>query len=171
VSGSPDAVAPALRNAIHAVDPNLPLRDAVAINTLHERGLSRERMVARIAGALGLLALLLVGVGLYGVIAYSVSRRTNEMGVRLALGASARTVSWLVLRDSLMVIGMGLALGAALALPALKLTRRLVFGIEPHDPQTLGAAVVVLLAVGVLAAIIPAWRASRIDPIEAIRAE
>jgi predicted permease len=171
VSGSPDAVAPALRSAIHTVDPNLPFRDAVAISTLHERGLSRERMVARIAGALGLVALLLVGVGLYGVIAYSVSRRTNEMGVRLALGASARTVSWLVLRDSLIIIGMGLALGAALALPALKLTRRLVFGIEPHDPTTLGAAVAVLLAVGVLAALIPAWRASRIDPIEAIRAE
>jgi predicted permease len=170
-SGSTDAVVPGLRNAIHSVDPNLPLRDAVAIRTLHERGLNRERMVARIAGALGLLALLLVGVGLYGVIAYSVSRRTNEMGVRLALGASARTVSWLVLRDSLTVIGMGIALGAVLAQPALKLTRRLVFGIEPHDPQTLGAAITLLLAVGVLAAIIPAWRAARIDPIEAIRAE
>jgi predicted permease len=170
-SGNTDGVAAALRNAIRAVDPKIPLRDAVAIRTLHERNLSRERMVARIAGALGLLALLLVGVGLYGVVAYSVSRRTNEMGVRLALGASSRTVSWLVLRDSLATIVAGLALGAALAFPALKLTQRLVFGIAPHDPQTLGIAAALLLAVGIAAALIPALRASRIDPIEAIRAE
>ena len=169
--GATDAVASALRGAIHGVDPMLPLRDVVAVRTLHERGLSRERMVARIAGALGLLALLLVAVGLYGVVAYSVSRRTNEMGVRLALGASARHVSWIVLRDSLTTILVGLALGAALSFPALKLTQRLVFGIDPHDPATLGVAAGALLAVGVLAALAPALRAARIDPIEAIRAE
>lgn len=170
-SGPTDAVAAGLRNAIRTVDPKLPLRDAVAINTLHQRNLSRERMVSRIAGALGVLALLLVGVGLYGVVAYSVSRRTNEMGVRLALGASGRDVSWIVLRDSLTTIVAGLVLGAVLAFPALRLTQRLVFGVDPHDPQTLGVAAALLLAVGVLAAVIPALRASRIDPIEAIRAE
>jgi predicted permease len=169
--GSTDGVATALRNAIQRVDPTLPVRDAIAISTLHERGLSRERLVARIAGALGIVALLLVGVGLYGVVAYSVSRRTNEMGVRLALGATGRAVSWIVLHDSLVTIVFGLALGGALALPALRLTRRLVFGIEPHDPLTLAAAAALLLAVGVLATLVPAWRASRIDPIEAIRAE
>ena len=171
VSASTDAVVPALRGAIHRVDPNLPLRDAVAISALHERGLSRERMVARIAAALGAVALLLVGVGLYGVVAYSVSRRTNEMGVRLALGANAHAVSWLVLRDSLATIGTGLALGSVLAFPALRLTRSLVFGVEPHDPRTLATAAMLLLAVGILATLVPAWRASRIDPIEAIRAE
>ena len=170
-SGSTEAVASALRSAIHGIDPMLPLRDAVAISTLHERGLSRERMVARIGGALGFLALLLVGVGLYGVIAYSVSRRTNEMGVRLALGASGRAVSWLVLRESLTTIVAGLALGLALSFPALNLTRRLVFGVGPHDPGTLAGAATLLLAVGVFAALLPALRASRIDPIEAIRAE
>jgi hypothetical protein len=170
-SGSTEAIAPALRNAIHGVDPNLPLRDAVAVSALHERGLSRERLVTRIASALGLLALLLVGVGLYGVIAYSVSRRTNEMGVRLALGASGRDVSWLVMRDSLATIVAGLALGGALSAPALKLTQRLVFGVDPHDPRTLAGSAGVLLVVGVVAALLPALRASRIDPIEAIRAE
>ena len=169
--GATDGVATALRNAIQSVDPAIPVRDAIAIRTLHERGLSRERLVARIAGALGIVALLLVGVGLYGVVAYSVSRRTNEMGVRLALGATGWTVSWIVLRDSLVTILSGLALGATLALPALRLTRRLVFGIEPHDPQTLAAAAVLLLAVGVLATLLPALRASRIDPIEAIRSD
>jgi predicted permease len=171
VSGSADGVAVALRNAIQRVDPTLPVRDAIAIRTLHERGLSRERMVARIAGALGIVALLLVGVGLYGVVAYSVSRRTNEMGVRLALGATGQAVSWIVLRDSLATIISGLALGGALAMPALRLTRRLVFGIEPHDPWMLAASAALLLAVGILAALVPALRASRINPIEAIRAE
>jgi len=170
-SGSPDAVAAALRDAIHGVDPRLPLRDAVTVSTLHARGLNRERMVARIAGTLGVVALLLVGVGLYGVMAYSVSRRTNEMGLRLALGATAGTVSWIVLRDSLATLVAGLALGAVLAFPALRLTRRLVFGIEPHDPRTLAAAAALLLAVGVLATLVPVWRASRINPLEAIRAE
>jgi predicted permease len=171
VQSSTEGVATALRNAIQRMDPTLPVRDVIALNTLHERGLSRERMVARIAGALGIVALLLVGVGLYGVVAYSVSRRTNEIGVRLALGATGRSVSWIVLRDSLATILFGLALGGALAFPALRLTRRLVFGIEPHDPQTLAVAAGLLLAVGVLATLVPALRASRIDPIEAIRAE
>lgn len=167
----PDVVAPALRNAIRDVDPQMPLRDAVAVSTLHERGLSRERMVARIVGALGILALLLVGIGLYGVVAYSVSRRTNEMGVRFALGASPKTVSWIVLADSLRTIITGLALGALLAVPALRLTQRLVFGIDPHDPRTFSVSASLLLAVGVLAALVPALRASRIDPVEAIRAD
>ena len=170
-SASPNVVAPALRNAIRGVDPQLPLRDAVAVSALHERGLNRERMVARIVGALGILALLLVGIGLYGVVAYSVSRRTNEMGVRLALGASPKHVSRIVLTDALGTIVAGLVLGAILALPVLRLTQRLVFGVSPHDPRTLATAAVVLLAVGVAAALVPAWRASRIDPIEAIRAE
>jgi predicted permease len=168
---SPDAVAPALRNAIHRVDPQLPLADVVAVSALHERGLSRERMVARIVGTLGALALLLVGVGLYGVVAYSVSRRTNEMGIRLALGASPRDVSWIVVADSLRTIVSGLIVGALLAIPALTLTQRLVYGVDPHDPRMLGVSVALLLAVGIIAAVVPALRASRIDPIEAMRAE
>jgi ABC-type antimicrobial peptide transport system permease subunit len=93
------------------------------------------------------------------------------MGVRLALGATARAVSWIVLRDSLATILSGLALGVVLAFPALRLTRRLVFGIEPHDPQTLVVSAILLVVVGVLATLVPALRASRTDPIAAIRAE
>jgi len=171
VNGATEGVAAALRGAIREIDPALPVRDVATVSTLHERALTRERMLARIAGALAVLALLLVGIGLYGVIAYSVSRRTNEMGVRLALGATSRELSWLVLRDTLATVGMGVALGALLSLPALRITRQLVFGVEPHDPRTLGAAVALVIAVGVTAGLIPAWRASRTNPIEAIRAD
>lgn len=170
-SGRPQAVIAGLRGAIHGVDPQLPIRDVVAVSTLHERGLSRERMVARIVGVFGALALVLVGLGLYGVVAYSVSRRTNEMGVRLALGASPSAVSRIVIVDSLATVAAGLAVGVVLALPALKLTQRFVFGVHPCDPGTLAASAALVLAVGMVAALVPAWRASRIDPIEAIRSE
>jgi ABC-type antimicrobial peptide transport system permease subunit len=105
------------------------------------------------------------------VISYSVARRTNEMGVRLALGATRGDVSWLVLRDSLVLVVIGLVAGVALWFPVLGLTRTMVVGISPHDPQLLAASVGVLMLVGIMAGLIPALRASRIDPIEAIRAE
>ncbi len=170
-SGSTGAVVSGLREALRGVDPMLPIRDVVAVNVLHARGLSTERMIAFIIAALGTLALLLVGVGLYGVVAYSVSRRTSEIGVRLALGASPQGVSWSVVRDALKTAGIGLALGVALSIPALGLTRRLVFGIQPHDPSTLVLAMLILLATAACAAIVPAWRASHIDPVKAMRAE
>jgi predicted permease len=171
INGRPEAVIAGLRNAIASVDRDLPVREVVTMGSVIERGLSRERLVARLAGAFGVLALLLAAIGLYGVISYSVARRTNEMGVRLALGASPGGVSWLVLRDSLGVILTGLAVGVALWFPLLGLTRSLVYGVSPHDPRLLALSLGALLLVGVMAGMIPALRASRIDPIDAIRVE
>jgi predicted permease len=171
VNGRPEPAIAALRNALAQADRNLPVREVVTMGDLLERGLSRERLVARLAGGFGVLALLLAAIGLYGVISYSVARRTNEMGVRLALGASPGGVSWLVLRDSLRLVAAGLAVGVVLWFPVLNLTRTLVYGISPHDPMLLGFSLAVLAAVGALAGLIPALRASRIDPIEAIRAD
>lgn len=171
VAGRPEGVINALRNSIAAVDPNLPVREVVLLANVVERGLSRERLVARLAGSFGILALLLAAIGLYGVISYSVARRTNEMGVRLALGASPGGVSWLVMSDSLKVVVAGLAVGIVLWFPVLGMTRSLVFGVSPHDPRLLGASLAVLVVIGVVAGLVPALRASRIDPIEAIRAD
>jgi ABC-type antimicrobial peptide transport system permease subunit len=149
----------------------IPVRDIVSMETLLERGLVREKLVARLAGGFGILALLLAAIGLYGVISYSVARRTNEIGVRLALGATPRGVSWVVLRDSLTTVVAGIAVGLLLWFPLLGLTRKLVYGLSPHDPTTLLAGAMLLFAIGALGALLPAIRAARIDPIQAIRAE
>jgi predicted permease len=169
VTGAPEPVEAALRNAIREVDPMLPVREVATVADLLERGLTRERLVARLAGSFGVLALVLAGIGLYGVMGYSVSRRTNEMGVRLALGASPGGVRLLVLRESLVICVAGVLLGLALLIPVEGLVGRLVYGMSPRDPATVAAATGILLAVTVVAAFIPAWRASRIDPVDAIR--
>ena len=168
-AASPEPVLASLRAAIRDVDPTLPVREIVTVSDLLERGVSRERVVAHLAGSFGVLALLLAGIGLYGVMGYSVWRRTNEMGVRLALGASPSAVRTLVLRESLAVTGTGLVLGLALLVPVQGLTGRLVYGLSPRDPVTVAVATAILFLVTVAAAFIPAWRASRIDPVDAIR--
>jgi predicted permease len=169
VAGPTAPVATALRAAVRKVDPQLPVRDIATISELLERGLSRERLVARLAGSFGVLALLLAAIGLYGVMGYSVSRRTNEMGVRLALGASPGGVRMLVLRESLMLCFAGIVFGFVLLLPVKGITGRLVYGMSPRDPATVAIATGILLLVTAAAAFIPAWRASRIDPVDAIR--
>lgn len=170
VSAAPEAAVSALRNAIRQVDPTLPTREIVPLTDVLERGLTRERLVARLAGSFGILALLLAGVGLYGVIGYSVSHRTNEMGVRLALGASPAGVRLLVLRESVALSVAGVVIGLGLLVPVQGLIGRLVYGMSPRDPVTVAIATAVLLAVTAIAAFIPAWRASRVDPVDAIRA-
>jgi ABC-type lipoprotein release transport system permease subunit len=169
VAGPTAPVAAALRAALKNVDPQLPVRDVTTLSDLLERGLSRERLVARLAGSFGILALLLAAIGLYGVMGYSVSRRTNEMGVRLALGASPGGLRVLVLKESLALCAAGIVLGFVLLLPVKGLTGQLVYGMSPRDPATVAIATSILLMVTAAAAFIPAWRASRIDPVDAIR--
>jgi predicted permease len=170
-SGRAVQVASAVRAAIASVDRNLPVREVVTAADLLERTVTRERLVARLAGGFGLLALLLAAVGLYGVVSFSVSRRRNEMGIRMALGASPGGVSRMVLADTLRTVVIGLVVGALLWYPLLGLTRKLVVGLSPHDPLTFAVGAGVLLIVGALAGLLPARRAARVDPLSAIRAE
>ena len=166
--GPPSLLTRALVDGIRRVDPGLsmtvrPLSDQV------NDALIRERLLAMLAGFFGALALLLAGIGLYGVTAYTVSRRKPELGVRLALGADGRRIVRLVLGRVALLVGLGVAAGAVMSLWASKFVASLLWGLGPRDAATLAGAAAVLLLVGLLAAWLPARRAARIDPAEVLR--
>ena len=134
-------------------------------------GLVRERLMATLSGYFGVLAALLAAIGLYGVISYMVVRRTNEIGIRMALGADQRDVIKMILREGGMLLGVGVVAGSVLALAAAATARSMLFGLRPHDPVTLGMAIALLAAVALAASYIPARRAARLDPMTALRDE
>ena len=131
----------------------------------------QERLVSLLAAVFGVLALILACIGLYGVLAYTVVRRTREIGIRVAVGARAAAVVWLVLRETVVVAACGVAIGLPAALWTSRFAERQFFDVTSHDPLALAGTVLSLMAVAVIAAIIPARRASRIDPIHALRSE
>jgi predicted permease len=171
VPGDGKAITSPVREQVRVLDPAMPLRDIETVTHRVEASLRQERLVALLASGFGLLALLLASVGLYGVMAYGVARRRAEFGLRMALGARRGDVSWLVLRDTVRLIAFGVALGVPMAIVASGLIARMLFGVTPTDPATLGAAVLVLAAVAMLAGYLPARRASRVDPLVALRHE
>jgi len=156
--------------AISEVHSGLSVDFKVLTAQLKE-SLMRDRLMAALAGAFGLLAGTLAVVGLYGVIAYMVARRQNEIGVRIALGASRGSVIGLVLQEAILLLGIGLAVGLGFALWAGKAAASLIYGMTPRDPVTLSAAVALLAFVALLASYGPAWRASRLEPMDALRDE
>jgi predicted permease len=169
--GDPRAVEQSIRSAIREAAPTLPV---VKVKLLTERvsgNLLREMLVAKLASAFAALALALACLGVYGVLSYAITRRTSEIGIRLALGAEAASLRWMVLREALAVILMGLALGIPVAIGATRLVRGLLYGLSAGDPASIGMGAVTLLVIGFLAAFIPAWRASRVDPNVALRHE
>jgi predicted permease len=167
----PRAVASDLRKVIAQVAPNLPVQDIATLAERLNRLLAQEWLIAQITTFFGLLALLLSCVGIYGMISYAVARRTAEMGIRMALGARRASVVWLVLREALILILIGLAVGIPLLFAASRLLTGLLFGVSPTDPATLTATALLMLSIAALAAYLPARRASRVDPIAALRQE
>jgi putative ABC transport system permease protein len=131
--------------------------------------LTQERLIAILAGFFGALALLLAGLGLYGVTSYAIGRRKTEIGIRMALGAAPGGVIRLVLSHVSLLVGLGVLIGAGVSLWASKFVASLLYGLEPRDPVTLVGAALTLTAVAALAGWLPAWRASRIDPAEVLR--
>ena len=167
----PLAIVTAARKAVAAIDPNIPLADVTTQEAVRDSKISQERMFATLVSALAGLAVLLSCIGLYGLMAYNVTRRTSEIGVRMALGASRRDIAWPILREALKLAGIGVAIGVPVALGLAQILKGQLHGVPAHDPLTFGAGALVLLAVAVLAAWLPARRASRIDPMVALRAE
>jgi predicted permease len=170
-AGDARAAASAIRAAIADVDRNIPVRDVITIAEQLARTMTAERLVARLTALFGALAIVLACVGLFGVMSYTVARRRGELAVRMALGAPQGRVMWLIVRETSLVIGAGVVTGLLISFAVLRAVANLLYGLTPTDPSTMIGAAVLLIAVGILAGGIPAWRASRVDPMIALRYE
>jgi predicted permease len=168
--GAPTMLVPSLRAAIRELDPAI-VSTFQDYPSLIERQLVRDRVIAGLSGFFGLLALMLAALGLYGVMAFAVSRRTAEIGIRMTLGAERAAILKLILREALVLIALGLALGLGLSLALAHTVRSLVFGLEPNDPLTIGLACAALGLVGLGASFLQARRAAGLDPVTALRQE
>ena len=170
-SGPASAVVPQVRQVITQINRNLAIDDVVSLSDHIGRSLVQQKLVARLASFFGLLALLLACVGLYGVMSYGVARRTNEIGIRMALGARGRSVLWLVLREALVLVVIGLVVGLIVARMVTKTAETLLYELKPNDPLTIALATLLLATVALLAGYFPARRAARVDPMVALRDE
>jgi predicted permease len=162
---------PALRRVVRELDPNVPVYRLRTLEQQVDISLVTERMLASLSTMFGCLATLLAAIGLYGVMAYTVARRTREIGIRMALGASRGSVVWLVLREVLLLAGIGVAAGAPAAWASTRLVETQLFGIKPADPMTTVLAAIGIAAVALFSGYLPARRATAIDPMRALRWE
>lgn len=169
--GEPEAFSGQVQEAIRAVAPTMPIRRVVPLATRVESSLGRDKLLTKLTGFFGVLGLALAAIGLYGIMAYSVIRRTREIGLRMALGAQRHDVVRAVLRETLMLVAAGAVLGILATIACGRFVAGLLFGVQPADPTTIATAVLILLATGVLAASLPARRATQVDPMTALRYE
>ena len=170
-AGAPMSVAPAARDVVRRVDSRLAVHDMKSQATHIDQGISTEITLARLCAAFAGLALVIACVGLYGTVAFNVSRRTNEIGIRVTLGAQRSRIMWMILREVLALTAAGLAIGIPLALAGSHYVRSLLYGIEPTDPVAIAIGIAALVTCGAAAGLIPARRAARIDPMVAVRHE
>jgi predicted permease len=170
-AGNPITLLPAIRQIVRNMDPNAPVQQPMVLSAQFEESYLMPTLFARLGAFFGGLAALLVAVGLYGTLAYRVSRRTLEIGVRMAVGAARMQVLWMILRDSLVLIAAGLAVGLPLAWFGSKLMASMLYKLPEHDPVSLVAAAVGVLAVSLAAALLPARRAASVEPMQALRNE
>jgi predicted permease len=170
-SGDPRSLLPQARRVVQEFGPDLPLLQPMTQQDQFAASFSNEQLFSRLATSFGLIAAVLVATGLYGTLAYRVSRRTSEIGVRMALGAQPRGVLWMVMRESLAISAIGIVIGIPLALAGSRLLRTMLFGLTPFDALSFGAALIAITVVAVGASVIPAFRAASVDPMIALRYE
>jgi putative ABC transport system permease protein len=169
-SGDPAAIMNTVRRELQQLEPTMPLQNVITLRDVFEQALWAPRMGASLLGIFASLALLLTSIGLYGAMAYAVSQRRRELGIRLALGARRQDVRNMVVRQGVLLALCGMAIGLASAFALAQLVTNLLFGVTATDPLTFAVTPAVLLLVAFVATYLPAWRASRVDPVEALRA-
>jgi putative ABC transport system permease protein len=170
-SVDPMSVVPTFRSVLRELDPLIPIATVRPLREVWLTSMVRERFILTLLGVFGAVALALAAVGVYGVTAQAARRRTQEIGIRMALGAAAPEVLSMLLRQTLGVVGLGLAVGLVATLLTTRVLSTLLFGVAPTDPRTLAAVVLLLGAVALLACYLPALRATRVDPVRSLRAE
>jgi ABC-type antimicrobial peptide transport system permease subunit len=170
-SVEPASLMPAVRRAVANVDPTLPVANMRTQRQMMNGTIARERTFAVLATFFSAVALLLACIGIYGILAYSVSRRTSEFGIRLALGASTSSIRWMVLRGTLLLIGIAIVIGVPSTVALGRILASRLYGVKHTDPGTMAFAAVVIVCTAFAAAWLPSLRASRSDPAVALRYE
>jgi len=170
-AGDPNLVAQPVRQAIAGINDKVPIFDVKTLADQVQEQLKQDRLIAQLVSFFGALALILACIGLYGVMAHGVARRTNEIGIRMALGARGGNIAWMILRETLVLVVIGLVIGVPTALFAAKFISSQLFGLKAADPAALIGAAVVLTLVALFAGLFPARRASRVNPLNALRYE
>ena len=170
-SGDPARLAPDIRRIVAQLGPDLPLIRPMTQHAQFAQSYRNERLFSRLAAAFGILAAVLVAIGLYGTLSYRVTRRTPEIGIRVALGARRDHVVWMVVRDSLGVCLAGMLLGVPLAIAGSRFLESMLFGLSTRDPWSYAGALVAVTLLTVLASLVPARRAVSVDPMVALRSE
>jgi len=160
-----------IRQSIRALDSELPLVDVMTMDEVVAKTLVRPRTVARLLSAFALMALALAGVGVYGVMAYSVAQRTQEIGIRIALGASRSTLVRTIFQEVLIVAGIGLAIGLGGGFAVARILETQFTAVTTHDPVALAGVTTLLAVTALIASVVPAWRAASVDPLLALRSE
>jgi predicted permease len=170
-TGEPAQAAEMVRAALAELDPNLPIWNMRTVSEQIDTFTENEQLISDLSSLFSALTVVLAGIGLYGVMSYSVVRRTNEIGIRIALGARYGNVQWMILRESLLLLAIGLCVGIPAAIAAGRLVQSQLYEISGSDPIAMGCAVLIIAAVTMLAAWLPARRATRVDPMVALRCE
>jgi len=170
-AGAPASVVSAVASKVHELDPNVAVADVKTMDEVMDASVAQRRLVMTLLVVFAGIALLLSAVGIYGVISYAVSQRTQEIGIRMALGAQRANVLLMVVRQAVVLAAAGIAAGALGAWLLGGLMKSLLFGVRPSDPLTFFTVAAVLALAGTLAASVPALRATRVDPVVALRAE
>jgi len=170
-TGDFNAVSTAVQQAIHSINRTLPISHITTLDAVVDRTITNQRLVAELSAFFGLLAVFLSAIGIYGLMSYIVSRRTNEIGIRMALGAARSSVRWMVMREIVRLVVLGIGIGTVISLAAGRLVATMLYGLKPTEPNNLAIAIAVLLVVALTAGYLPARRASKVSPMEALRYE